>query len=351
MSRAFYLFFGFLLILVIVVLLWAVDTHEKTVDSLPSLIAREFQPLLQSEKPTDLNLGLIETRVKAIYQDYPYVEELILRKFNPTGTVITIYPFSYDLDHPQFPPKRDYAYRVKTILGADRQPQGIVYVKISAQRTLLFNSAIIGSMAALIIVCFVGLYTIQSKEKEVQQTTTLLEEKQRELIHLERLALVGQVTANLLHDLKKPVLNIKAESDAIADPEIRKIIRDEADLFLGMVRELQLESFLRKSEDRAEFVDVEEVIHRSLRLVKYAQKNVFIALELQDNLPLILGHRHKLIQVFSNLFLNAMQALDGEGMIRVNGSLYTENEKASLEIGITDDGPGIPYEILSRIFE
>lgn len=351
MSRTISLLFGSLLIITILALLWAVDTHEKTVDSLPAILAREFEPLLTGDKITDINIGEIERHAKQIKKEYSYVEEVIIRKIGANGKIFTVYPVSYDLDFPDFPPEKDYSFRVKSITGNQKTPKGIIYTRISIKRTRLFNGAIIGSMLALVVVCITGLYTIRSKDREVRKTTTLLEEKQRELIHLERLALAGQVTANLLHDLKKPVLNIKAESDFITNPDLKRIIQEEADLFLNLIRELNLEGFLRKDEGRLEFLDIEEILKRSLRLVKYAQKNVTITLEPDYDLPLVLGQRHQLIQVFSNIFLNAMQALEGEGSIRITSSIYQDEEKIFIEIGISDDGPGIPYDLLSRIFE
>jgi signal transduction histidine kinase len=350
-SRTAYFLFGTTLIVVIVALLWAVGAHEKAVNSLPNILARDFQDLLNAQLATDIHIGAIEQRVSEIKDEYPYVEELIIRKMDPSGAVITLFPYTYDLDHPEFPPERDVSFRAKTVTNNEKTPLGILYIKIDAQRSLLFNAAIIGSMVALVLVSFFGLYKITSKEKEVRKTTSLLEEKQRELIHLERLALVGQVTASLLHDLKKPVLNIKAELDAITDANLRNTVQEETDLFLQLVRELHLESFLRKDLERAEFLDMEDIITRSLRLVKYAQKNITISRQLSPDLPFLFGQRHRLIQVFSNILLNALQALEGEGNIQITADTLEQDGEKSIEIAISDNGPGIPYEILSHIFD
>jgi signal transduction histidine kinase len=255
------------------------------------------------------------------------------------------------LDYPDFPVQWDTSYLRKALLDESGNAIGVLYFRINAQRSRLFNAAIAGSIAALLLVIILGLYTIRTQEKEVIKTTSLLEEKHRELIHLERLALVGQVTANLLHDLKKPVLNIRAETDFLPEGESKKIIQDEIELFLGMLRELQLEGFLRRDMERAEFLDVEEMLQRSLRLVRYAQENVQVEMNLPEHLPFILGQRHQFIQIFSNLFLNAFQALDGEGVVQISAGTIDENGEAWLEIGVTDNGPGMPYEVLSHAFE
>ncbi len=351
MNRFLYIFFGVILIVVLTALLWAAKTHEETVASLPDILARDFYPLLTERSVTDINLGAIEERAREIQLRYPYIDDIIVRKLTPDDRTITLYPYSYDLDYPDFPVQWDTSYLRKALLDESGNAIGVLYFRINAQRSRLFNAAIAGSIAALLLVIILGLYTIRTQEKEVIKTTSLLEEKHRELIHLERLALVGQVTANLLHDLKKPVLNIRAETDFLPEGESKKIIQDEIELFLGMLRELQLEGFLRRDMERAEFLDVEEMLQRSLRLVRYAQENVQVEMNLPEHLPFILGQRHQFIQIFSNLFLNAFQALDGEGVVQISAGTIDENGEAWLEIGVTDNGPGMPYEVLSHAFE
>ncbi len=351
MNRFLYIFFGLVLIVVLVALLWAAQTHNETVQSLPDIIADDFYPLLNKESIHDVHFGTIEDTAERLKEQYPYIEKIVVRKFDSGNEPITIYPPGYDLEHPQDPMEEDPSFIPKPLLDEEGDIIGALYIKINAQRMRLFYAAIAGSMVALVLVVGVGVYTIRSQEVEVRKTTTLLEEKQHELIHLERLALVGQITANLLHDLKKPVLNIRAETESMEEGEVRKSILEETDLFLGMVRELQLEGFLRKDQDHAEFLDVAELVERSLRLVKYAQDDVKVKIELPEELPFIFGQRHQLIQIFSNILLNAFQALEGAGNIQISASHTKEEEEQWLEIVIADDGPGIPYEVQEHIFD
>lgn len=350
-NRIVYIFSGLILAGVLVALLWAARTHQETVQSLPDVLARDFSPLLEGESVTDLNLGAIEERVKKIKADYPYIDEAVVRKMDPNGDFTIVYPFFYNVDRKGAPPEDDPLFRPKVLADENDKVLGTLYIKISAKRGQLFILAILGSILALLAVGALGFYTIHSKDAEVRKTTSLLEEKQRELIHLERLALVGQVTANLIHDLKKPVLNIRAEIGSLSRSDIRYSIEQEVDFFLGMVRELQLEKFLRRDQERGEFVDVGEILERSLNLVKYAQDNVRVIIQLAENLPIIFAQRRQLIQVFSNILLNAFQALEGEGDIQIRAVDTIEDGERVLEIAVSDDGPGIPYDILTHIFE
>ncbi|MBN2328331.1 MAG: hypothetical protein JXR73_14385 [Candidatus Omnitrophica bacterium] len=351
MNRVFYFLTGFILVSILAALIWAARTHQETVQSLPDILARDFIPLLEGEEIADLNLGAIEERAKDLKREYPYIDEVIVRKMNPNGDSLLVYPFFYNVDQKGLPPEDDSLFQPKVLVNENGETLGALYIKISAKRSRLFVFAILGSILALLAISVLGFYTIRSKDREVQKTTSLLEEKQRELIHLERLALVGQVTANLIHDLKKPVLNIRAEIGSIHDQPVQDSIKQEVDFFLGMIRELQLEGFLRRDQERGEFVDVCEIIERSLNLVKYAQENVKVDFELPEDLPFIFAQRRQLIQVFSNIILNAFQTLQGEGRVHIRAIDAQEEEERHLEISISDDGPGMPYDILTHIFE
>lgn len=350
-NRTFYLFFGLILLGVLAALWWAANTHKETVRTLPESLASDFAPLLEANRITDLHLGEIQRRVQALRERHPYLLEIVIRKQDLDGVERTVHPIFYDLDHPVFRLETDPAYSKQGVMSQDGALLCTLYIKIDAQRGRLFNAAISGSIAALLLIAFVGAYTLRSKEEEVRKTNVLLEEKQRELIRLERLALAGQIAANLLHDLKKPVLNIRAEAENIKQPDIRKTIKEETELFLNLLREVQLESFLRQDRETAEFNDVGEALLRSLRLVRYAQGGVKVHFNLPNELPFIFGQRHQLVQIFSNILLNGFQALEGEGNIHITASEIDQDDAAWLEVLFTDDGPGIPYEALARIFE
>ena len=350
-NRIYYLLIGMVLIFVLIALLFAAKTHEETVHALPDILAIEMRQLLTAERVWDIKIESIHTRIEELKKEYPYIESIILRKIYGEGRISTLYPFAYDWDHPDFPPEKDDSYFPNALMGEDGSPLGVLYVKIKTGRLRSFNAAILGSMAALIIVSILGLYTIQSKDQEVRKTTSLLGEKQRELIRLERLSLVGQVTANLLHDLKKPVLNIRAESESLPTGGVRNAILEETDLFLRMIRELRLEGFLRQDLEHAEFADLGDILDRSLRLVKYARNNVRVLIDLPEDLPFLFGQRHQLIQIFSNILLNDFQALEGNGTILINAAQIEEDGKPWLETHITDDGPGMSFDVLAHIFE
>ncbi len=211
------------------------------------------------------------------------------------------------------------------------------------------------TIAALLVLSVVVLMgRLWLREQVLAKTSVELEEKHQQLIRLERLALAGQLTANIFHDIRKPILNIRHEMDDLADAlgnfagasKGLRNIREQVDLYFTMLRDLNLERFVRSEDTEAEYVELAKVVDQSCRLVQYERSGVKLEVQADARTPLVLAPPYRLIQVFSNLALNAYQAMKGEGELRID---IRENEGLA-EIEITDNGPGIPSERLPHIF-
>ncbi len=96
-------------------------------------------------------------------------------------------------------------------------------------------------------------------------------------------------------------------------------------------------------------IEVHEGLENTLTILGYKLKKGSITLTRQyaPDLPRICAHGSELNQVWTNLLDNAIDALDGQGQIW----LSTFREPEHVRVEITDDGPGIPPEIQSRVFE
>jgi len=78
-----------------------------------------------------------------------------------------------------------------------------------------------------------------------------------------------------------------------------------------------------------------------------------IELDVPESLPAIQGDHHQLCQVVSNLLINALEALGGQGAVRIDARMRPSDQEESppeVELVIADDGPGIPAEIADRVF-
>jgi signal transduction histidine kinase len=237
-----------------------------------------------------------------------------------------------------------------TVLSWQGETRGQIGVVLNAWRINLPEYITWGVVVLLLLVIPPVVAQTAGQERRLMGVLALLEEKNRELVHLEKMGLVGMLTANIFHDIKKPILNIRAELDALPQSDVRNAVEEQVDLFFRMIRDLNLEGFLRGSGSREEFLDLEEVIDSSLRLVHYEMGNVKVEKESLDGLPLVLSARHRLVQAFSNLFLNAFQAMGGKGTLTIKGSASSGNSR-KVNVSVSDTGRGIPPDQIHRVFE
>jgi signal transduction histidine kinase len=195
--------------------------------------------------------------------------------------------------------------------------------------------------------------------KEQQDKLSL----ERNLRQSDKLASVGQLAAGLAHEIGTP-LNIiggRAEfllSRSRSAAEIGdnlQIIRSQIDRITGIVR--QLLEFSRRREPDFRSVDVGILLNNVVQLLEHKidEKKVAVIFDISEKLPFIPADPDQLQQVFLNLFLNSLHALQPGGTIKVGVTLVPGGDPAnrgrSLRIEIEDNGAGIPAEQLGQVFD
>jgi len=108
-----------------------------------------------------------------------------------------------------------------------------------------------------------------------------------------------------------------------------------------------LRNYSRDAGDQFSQTDVQACIGSTLNMLRNQITPEFDIKVSLDNLPLIDANPGKLNQVFSNLIINAIQAMPAGGEISIDGEVDADG----LIVRIKDTGPGIPDEILSTLFE
>ncbi len=288
----------------------------------------------------------VETLVKA--SETNPIQRLYVTKRLVDGREVTVVPHHIDLTDRDW---RNGAEWVKMPVG--RGPQGYLYMQLSSATINAVNAAI--TLFSIMLAAGFAVLLIRQRGKEQQLGRTLveLEGRKAQVIHLERLALAGQLSANVFHDIKKPVLNIKHEvADALDGhstdtSEVLKTVHAQTELFLQMLRDLGMETFVNASAQAPEWCDLEEAVARSLRLVKYEQGGIGVSVEFRGERGfLIQGVPHKLVQLFSNLVLNAFQAMGEKGELTIRGT----NDGRSITIEVEDTGPGVPEDKREEVF-
>lgn len=218
----------------------------------------------------------------------------------------------------------------------------------------------VGSTGLMLLAAAAGLLRrLRRQELRLHSTRIELEEKRRQIILLERLSLAGRLSAALLHDLRKPVEAIRAQAldqlDAGDAPEPWGDIRRQTELFMAMLQSTRLERFARsgampasREDELREWCDLADMVQRSLQLVEHERGGVATGFTACPELLLIEANPHEIIQILSNLILNAFQAMKGTGTLEI--TLGAEVEPRRARITVRDSGPGVPVEEREAIF-
>ncbi len=199
--------------------------------------------------------------------------------------------------------------------------------------------------------------------QERRHAYSALFETQRGLEHVSRLAIVGELTASIAHEISQPLGAILSNTDAaemLLDSapdsltEVRQILGDirQDDLRANEIIR-RLRGLLRKREIEMLPVQLGDITSEVLALIRADAKRrgVAVEVELAVDLPLVLGDRIHLQQVLLNLFLNGLESMaenQGAGRLHVRTQL---NLQGLVETTVSDTGPGLLPDQLKRLFE
>ncbi len=196
----------------------------------------------------------------------------------------------------------------------------------------------------------IGVCTIArdvSSEKELHE----------QLVQAARLAAVGKLAAGVAHEINNPLTGVLAYAEDILDElseddpmrgDIAVIIR-ETIRCRDIVRNLL--DFARQEKLELELTNPNDVIEHSLSLVRRLPqfRNITIEENLAERLPDIKCDVHQIQQVILNLLINASDAMNESGTIVL--STEYERQYGRCVIAVADNGPGIPENLIDRVFE
>ena len=212
-------------------------------------------------------------------------------------------------------------------------------------------------------------------EREIIKTHDELREAQSQLIHAEKMKVIGALASGVAHEVKNP-LAVVLYGITFLDHHLKEI-DEQSRLVLDNIKEAvdranlivtDLLNFASLTKFNLKPENLNEIIEKSLSLVKHElEKNhIEVKKHFQYNLPLVSVDRNRIEQVLINLMLNALQAMNKGGKLllttnilnvcddkeinQLAGSRLNQGDKVVV-IDVEDTGTGISSESFSKIFE
>jgi C4-dicarboxylate-specific signal transduction histidine kinase len=198
---------------------------------------------------------------------------------------------------------------------------------------------------------------LAAKVAELETANARLAQAGEELLRSERLASVGRLASGLAHEIGNPLGAISGYVEIVrlrlppgADPVLGDAVGRITEAATRIDRTIRdLLDFARPAPPRLAPLDLSGVIEATVRLARVQSRfrQVQVQVALPSGLPPVLADEHQVVQVLLNLLLNAGDAMRGAGTVEI--AARTEGE--TVELTVTDSGPGIPVEHLPRLFD
>ena len=194
--------------------------------------------------------------------------------------------------------------------------------------------------------------------RELKSAMKELKETQIQLINSEKMASLGQLVAGVAHEINTPVASIKSNNGivskllgSIEDADLKEMLTDINEIDKEAVNRISnivtsLKKFVRLDEAELQEADINKELDLTLELIRHETKNRIEVTRNYGEIPVIKCFPNMLNQVFTNILINACQAIDGKGTI----SISTEYKDKNLIVKIKDSGKGIPQNQLNKIF-
>ena len=203
--------------------------------------------------------------------------------------------------------------------------------------------------------------------QELEATNRELKETQSQLVQSAKMASIGQLVAGIAHEVNNPLSFVMSHLSTIErnfekiaanvaedGPDAKAVakVRERlTDVHMGLERVkdlvLKLRTFSRLDEGEVKTVKVVETIEATLHILAHRMKGRIELVTDFQGPETITCYPGPFNQVVMNLVSNAIDAIDGEGEIR----LSTARENDNLRLTVSDTGSGIPDHIRDRIFD
>jgi len=198
-------------------------------------------------------------------------------------------------------------------------------------------------------------------EKEVKLKVNQLREKDNMLIQQSKMAAMGEMIGNIAHQWRQPLniigasvmgLTIRYESNSLTDEYVEKFTQNTEDTLQKMSKTIDdFRNFFRPNKVKESF-ELNKVIKDTIEFLSDSFKvnNIDIVYK-NDKIINIDGFKSELQQVLLNIFNNSKDAIKINNIQRGKIEVATDTRNSNIIISISDNGKGIPLDILDKVFE
>ncbi len=200
---------------------------------------------------------------------------------------------------------------------------------------------------------------ILQSHKALGKAYTDLKAAQSQIQQQEKMASIGQLAAGIAHEIKNPLGIIVQGVDFLKGSLSDSLLADASERIKKaalradkIVKDLL--SFARQSTPALEKIDIVSIIEETLSLVEHQfnLKNIKIIRQFEEGALMAMIDSNQIKQVFINMLLNAADAMDHGGTIKIDaGMTVTPTGKHAVRIAFSDNGRGIEPENLAKVFD
>jgi signal transduction histidine kinase/DNA-binding response OmpR family regulator len=188
--------------------------------------------------------------------------------------------------------------------------------------------------------------------------TVAIYQRQRAILNATQLVTMGRLLADIGHDLRKPLTNLKGSVQIYKDKIEGKKAREyfvDAEKEINRLSELvkEMVEFANPNIYQTRRLDILELLEKSLDLLATDLKNkeIQVAKSFSPGLPSVMINEREMYQVFINIVLNAVDSMEVGGRLGLKCEILTDDGRDWLRVLFEDNGCGIPEDDIHRIFE
>lgn len=182
------------------------------------------------------------------------------------------------------------------------------------------------------------------------------DERFQRLAFTEKLAELGRLSVGIIHELNTPLSVIVSASQLLLrEEELSEFSREMVERICQEAERLSLMTrgvltFSRRAEEPCSDTDINRAIRDVVELLRFEarKRSVEVLEELDHRIPTVHGDANRFRQIFMNLVMNALQAMDGGGRLVLTTA---KGGDGAIHVWVADTGPGIPPEISATLFD